>query len=110
MPLKLSTTEDMGDTDGAFLPSRHPSIEKVPQHSASFAGEDRLRMELNAVHRPPPMPQAHDRAVAARARADLEVRRQSFLGDDERVVARGDERNQSEEHTSELQSRQYLVC
>src|SRR3712207_8200907 len=46
----------------------------------------------------------HDRALAGRAVADDAYRRV-----EERAPRRG-ERDRSEEHTSELQSRQYLVC
>ena len=59
---------------------------------APFARQHRLGMELDAVHGPRPMPQAHDEAVLIGARADLERLGQAGIGDDERVIAAGDER------------------
>src|SRR3712207_7084500 len=61
---------------------------------------------------------AHDALAPAHGEVDVDVRHRHALGVqealEEQVVAQGvdvgDAQARSEEHTSELQSRQYLVC
>src|SRR5665213_1632289 len=72
--------------------SVRPPFEEVPQDAVAFAGQNRLGMKLHAVHRKIPMPKPHDRAVFLRARRNLEIVREPFVRDDERVIARRKER------------------
>src|SRR3712207_8864088 len=67
-----------------------------PAHPATLGGEDG-----QADAAPLQLEGSRQRA----ARTDL----RAFVGDLERAL-RGDGQPRSEEHTSELQSRQYLVC
>src|ERR1035437_268478 len=58
-------------------------------------------MKLHAVHGPAAVAQAHDHAVLARPRADLEVGRQPLFVHDERVIPRRRERlGQAREDTA----------
>ena len=65
---------------------------KLRRMRRALVGQDRLGMKLHAVHRPRPVPQAHDRAVLLRPRRHLELGRQPVVGDDQRVIARRQER------------------
>ena len=53
---------------------------------AMFA-QDRLRMELHTLHRPPFMAQTHDLAIVLTHGRDLQAFRQIVLRDYERVIA-----------------------
>src|SRR5690349_15215904 len=69
--------------------SVEPAVDEVAEDPAAFAGQDRFRMELDAVDGPAAVPQAHDHAIARRPGGHFELRRETLLRDDERVVSRG---------------------
>src|SRR5690606_5850427 len=64
-------------------------LEEVPQDSPALVRQDRLGVELDSVHRPAAVAQAHDQSVFARPRRDVQFVGPALLGDDERVIARG---------------------
>src|SRR5262245_30863078 len=67
-------------------------FEKIPEDSAALACENRLRVKLHPMYRPPPVAQTHDDSVFFRSRRDLELRWKPLLRHHQRVIARGDER------------------
>src|SRR3712207_6901057 len=83
-----------------------------PPRSTLFPYTTLFRSDLEVqVEREPPRgtqtrPQRHERAVAVR-RARPDHHERAHVG---AAVPRRSPRRRSEEHTSELQSRQYLVC
>src|SRR3954467_11676772 len=76
-----------------LIPDTAGTTEKIAQYRLALARENRLGMELHAVHRPRAMPQAHDGGVLARPRRHFELGRQRLLGNHERVIPRRLERS-----------------
>src|SRR5258705_8143359 len=62
-------------------------LQKIPEKPPAFVGEDRLRMELDAVDRIRTMTNGHDRVVLLRARRDLQLARYTISSNDKRVIA-----------------------
>src|SRR5580765_6265856 len=83
--------------------TRHLALQEIAQDLPALSGQDRLRMELHAVHRKRLVTQSHDRSVLFRSCADFEHGRQPLIGHDERVITRGLEWSaQAAEHAASV--------